>query len=404
MSTTTTKQIMESRQDPAIEAYRLGLLSDARGLTRDQMFGQSVQDLKREGVLNPVTNLPYTDEEIFERLGSVAQVGEVGDENYVAPVGPQMDLIQGVTTDQIYSPPDYQVQELTDSEKAAIGMAAKDIGAYQPYLTSGSQSLQAGTGAIADSALPYMQQGIAALSGSADQFDPSGIAAYMNPFTEDVIESSIADLERTQNRREAQTRNRLAAEAVARGAFSGEAGRRRADDQTLIPMQEEFDRNVASTVANLRLQGYTDAAARAQDAFERAKGRTQQASQLYGSIGEGIGGLGGRLGQLGIQQAGLGELRTGLGSQDLQNLMSTGALKRGVDQAGLDALRMSNLQAYSQPYQQYGFLSDIYSGIPTSSSTITATSAPQTSPFQSALGLGIAGLSAASGAQRAGLL
>jgi len=395
MSTTTTKQIMESRQDPAIEAYRLGLLSDARGLTRDQMFGQSVQDLKREGVLNPVTNLPYTDEEIFERLGSVAQVGEVGDENYVAPVGPQMDLIQGVTTDQIYSPPDYQVQELTDSEKAAIGMAAKDIGAYQPYLTSGSQSLQAGTGAIADSALPYMQQGISALAGSADQFDPSGIAAYMSPYEDDAVQQALADITRQG---EIQ-RTQLDANAVASGAFGG-ARQGIADAELTRNVLEQQGR----TAADMRRTGYESAAARAQDAFERAKGRTQQASQLYGSIGEGIGGLGGRLGQLGIQQAGLGELRTGLGSQDLQNLMSTGALKRGVDQAGLDALRMSNLQAYSQPYQQYGFLSDIYSGIPTSSSTITATSAPQTSPFQSALGLGIAGLSAASGAQRAGLL
>jgi hypothetical protein len=395
MSTTTTKQIMESRQDPAIEAYRLGLLSDARGLTRDQMFGQSIQDLKREGVLNPVTNLPYTDEEIFERLGSVAQVGEVGDENYVAPVGPQMDLIQGVTTDQIYSPPDYQVQELTDSEKAAIGMAAKDIGAYQPYLTSGSQSLQAGTGAIADSALPYMQQGISALAGSADQFDPSGIAAYMSPYEDDAVQQALADITRQG---EIQ-RTQLDANAVASGAFGG-SRQGIADAELTRNVLEQQGR----TAADMRRTGYESAAARAQDAFERAKGRTQQASQLYGSIGEGIGGLGGRLGQLGIQQAGLGELRTGLGSQDLQNLMSTGALKRGVDQAGLDALRMSNLQAYSQPYQQYGFLSDIYSGIPTSSSTITATSAPQTSPFQSALGLGIAGLSAASGAQRAGLL
>ena len=45
----------------------------------------------------------------------------------------------------------------------------------------------------------------------------------------------------------------------------------------------------------------------------------------------------------------------------------------------------------------------ISSGIPTSSSTITATAAPQTSPFQSALGLGIAGLSAAAGARQGGL-
>jgi len=89
---------------------------------------------------------------------------------------------------------------------------------------------------------------------------------------------------------------------------------------------------------------------------------------------------------------------------DLQNLMGTGALERGNRQAGLDALRLSNLQRYTQPYQQYGFLSDIYSGTPSGTSTLTAASAPQTSPFQSMLGLGIAGLSAAGGAQKAGLL
>ena len=132
--------------------------------------------------------------------------------------------------------------------------------------------------------------------------------------------------------------------------------------------------------------------------------RRQAQASGYGSLAQGIGGLGAQLGQLGIQQAGLGEMRSGLASQDMQNLMGTGALERGVQQAGLDALRLSNLQRYSQPYQQYGFLSDVYSGTPTGSSTLTAASAPQTSPFQTALGLGVAGLSAAAGAQRAGIL
>ena len=121
------------------------------------------------------------------------------------------------------------------------------------------------------------------------------------------------------------------------------------------------------------------------------------------TLGQGIGSLGQGLGQLGIQQAGLGEMYSGLNTQDIQNLMTTGANQRGVQQAGLDALRMSNLQRYSQPYQQYGFLSDIYSGTPTGSSTLTASSAPQVSPFQTALGLGIGALGAATGAQRAGL-
>ena len=75
--------------------------------------------------------------------------------------------------------------------------------------------------------------------------------------------------------------------------------------------------------------------------------------------------LGQQLGGLGIQQAGLGEMGTNLNTQDIQNLMTTGATERGVNQAGLDALRLTNLQRYTQPYQQYGFLSDIYSGTPT---------------------------------------
>ena len=73
-------------------------------------------------------------------------------------------------------------------------------------------------------------------------------------------------------------------------------------------------------------------------------------------------------------------------------------------QAELDAQRQSDLAQLYEPYQRLGFLSDIYAGIPTSQSTLTASSAPQVSPFQTALGLGISGLSAAAGAQRAGLL
>ena len=39
-----------TRQDPAIEAYRLGLLGDVQGLVRNQMFGQQVQNLRKQGL------------------------------------------------------------------------------------------------------------------------------------------------------------------------------------------------------------------------------------------------------------------------------------------------------------------------------------------------------------------
>jgi uncharacterized phage infection (PIP) family protein YhgE len=153
----------------------------------------------------------------------------------------------------------------------------------------------------------------------------------------------------------------------------------------------------------MRAAGYGQAQQLGMSAFDSAMGRQQNMATAYGQLGQGIGQLGTNLGQLGVQQAGLGELTSGLGTQDINTLMTTGAMQRGVDQAGLDATRLSNLQRYTQPYQQYGFLSDIYSGTPSGSSTLTAASAPQVSPFQTALGLGIGGLSAASGAKTAGL-
>jgi hypothetical protein len=57
-----------------------------------------------------------------------------------------------------------------------------------------------------------------------------------------------------------------------------------------------------------------------------------------------------------------------------------------------------------QPYQQLGFLSDIYKGAPTSQMGITSASTPTQSPFMQAAGLGIAGVSAAAAGARAGIL
>ena len=132
-------------------------------------------------------------------------------------------------------------------------------------------------------------------------------------------------------------------------------------------------------------------------------GQQQALGQGLGSLASQYGQFGSQLGQLGGQQAGLGSMQSSLNTQDLTNLTATGAMERGVRQAGLDARRLTDTSRQAQPYQQYGFLSDIYMGTPTSQQTVTGQTAPQVSPFQTALGLGIQGLSAASGASRMGL-
>ena len=316
MSTTT--QYVVNRQDPAIEAYRLGLLGDVQEYIKGQI--------------------------------------ERGD-----------------------APPDYQVAGLSPGEQASITAAQTGVGAYQPFLTQGSSTVDRGATA--------MSEGIGALAGTGAMYDPEGYRAFMNPYEDQVIDNTMADIRRQGDIAQQGVR----AQAVGAGAFGGSRGQ---------IAQSELDRNVmkqqADTAAQMRAAGFQNAQQAAMNAFESGMGRQQQLGQLTGQLATGLGGLG-------IQQAGLGEMGTNLNTQDIQNLMTTGATERGVNQAGLDALRLTNLQRYTQPYQQYGFLSDIYSGTPTGSSTLTAASAPQVSPFQTAMGLGISGLAAASGAQRAGL-
>jgi hypothetical protein len=133
---------------------------------------------------------------------------------------------------------------------------------------------------------------------------------------------------------------------------------------------------------------------------------SQQAAlgQGIGNIATQYGSLGANLAQQGAQQANLGGMAQNFNIGDMQALTAAGGMQQAQNQAVLDAVRQTNVARQSQPYQQYGFLSDIYAGTPSSSSTMQTTSSPDVSPIQTAVGLGIQGLAAASGASRAGII
>ena len=73
---------------------------------------------------------------------------------------------------------------------------------------------------------------------------------------------------------------------------------------------------------------------------------------------------------------------------DIQAQMQAGALQRGVGQAGLDAARQTALQRAYEPYQRIEFLKGIMTNLPTTQSTLTATTAPGANPIGQALGAG----------------
>jgi hypothetical protein len=434
-----TTQTVIQKQDPAIEAYRLGLLGDTQGLVSGQMFGQNVQNLRAQG---------YTDDQIAERLSTDPD----------KPV--TVDQVAGISQDALFSPPDFQVAGLTQNQQDAMNMAARGVGSYKPYIQGGLESVQKGQGGAYDAMLGVegvtgqagtatdqaqadlraasqfgmdaAQQGIAGLQGASAQFDPSGISAFYDPYEQQVVQATMDDLRKDFEDRRAQAQAKSDAEAVSRGAFSSQAAQMRREAQRIKPLEEEYFKTAAREIGALRSAGYTNAAQRAADAFERSKLRQiseatgtgtlgqqgaasgLQAGQATGNLALGLGNLGlsgastqsnigSQLAGMGIQQAGLGELEAGLRSGDINQLMATGGMGQAQQQAVLDAQRASDLQQYQQPYQQLGFLSDVYSGVPTSQATTTMATGSPASPFMQAAGIGIAGLGAASGAKNLNL-
>ncbi len=366
------------RQDPAIEAYRLGLLRDVQEFVKNQV---------------------------------------------AAGMPPETA---------------YQVAGLTPAETAAIGAAQSGIGAYQPFLQAGEAAIQGGQNIVTQAAVPSLRQAETTTGQTQDIINQAaqlaaaqravpytyqqaaaqtarGIGAF-NPFEEQVVQRSLADIARQAGLQQ----QGVAARAVGSGAFGG--SRQAVAEQELFRnaleqmgrtsgqlRQAGFDASMArrlqeaQLLGNLGLQfgqlGQADVAQ-----LGDLAGRQLALGQGLGSLAAQLGTFGTNLGQLGVQQAGIGEIGQNIRQNQINAALQAGNIQRGVAQAGLDATRLTNVQAQQYPYQQFGFLSDIYAGIPTSQSTVTASSAPQVSPFQTALGLGISGLSAAAGAQRAGLL
>ena len=385
MSNGVTTQIVQ--ENPQIEAYRLGLLAD-------------VQDLVRQRI--------------------------------------------AAGTDAL--PPPVQVAGLSDLEKSAIALGQQGVGAFQPFLQGATGQVLAGQQALRDFALPTLQQGQATLAeaqrlaqqtrdvpfefqgaagdlllGSTGTFDPSiNVDQFMNPYTQEVIDQTLEDIAR-QGALQQQAQD---AQAVSSGAFGG--SRQGIMDARLAG---NILREQARAGGQLRAQGFESARQAAQQAFEQAQARRQAAGQGIGqlglnfgqlaqqdvgqlqnigmglgSLGTAAGGLGTQIGSLGVQQAGLGELAQALGRQDISTLTGLGGLQRQNQQAALDALRQTRTEQLAQPFQQLGFLSDIYRGTPSSQSTVTSQAVQPPSTAQQVLGYGIAGLGALTGARQGNLL
>jgi hypothetical protein len=337
--------------------------------------------------------------------------------------------------------PAVEAAGLSDTELQGIDFAQQGIGAFEPYIQAASQGVTQGMdltqrGALAAGAIdttaqyqaaqdmmgravPVIGQGIGGILGSAQAYDPNQAASYMNPYQQQVTQNALGEMRRQANI--AQTG--AAAQAVGAGAFGGtREGVQRAETERGVQdlMQQRIMQDYANNYAQAQqaaMQGFESQQQR-QLAGGQALG---QAGMQFANLGQGIGGLtaqqagvdinkasalgsiGGQMGSLGTQYGALGQATQQLGAADTGLLMGLGGLERQNEQAQIDAIRSTQMQESMAPYQQLGFVSDIYRGAPTTSMALTAQTAPSASPLQTAVGLGVGALSTAAGAQKAGL-
>ena len=237
--------------------------------------------------------------------------------------------------------PAYQVAAMTTPETEARTLARSGM--------AGQQQLTDATTAASG-----------AQTAAGQTFNAAQVQAAMNPYIQNVVNQVSDDYLARENQ--------LAAQAVQSGNFGG--GREGGGIA-------ELQRQKANTLGGIYGQGYQSALGELQ---------TQRALETQTGI---------QAGEINLNAANIAQQGR---SGQLQGLMGTGGVERGVNQAALEAQRQTALQNIQEPYQRVAFVSDIQSGVPSASQQrIAQTRAPQPSPLGQAVGTGIGAYAAFTG-------
>ncbi len=225
-----------------------------------------------------------------------------------------------------------------------INLPGIQVAGLSPLEQAGiTQAGQTGVGA------GTVSQGIGSLQ--AGMANPN-IGQFLNPY-QSYVTNEIA-------RQGQMMQNQIGADAIGAGAFGG--GREGVQ-------QAELQGRTLSAMGQAQAQGFQTALGAAQ---------TQRQQQLAG---------GQALGQLGAQQQ-------AMSLADINAQMQAGALQRGIGQQALDAQRQTELQRLYEPYQRVEFMKGIMTNLPTTQSSITATTAPGSNPIGQAAGTALGGYAA----------
>lgn len=255
---------------------------------------------------------------------------------------------------------------LERAQQTAAGLGERQFAGFDPLYAQGEQMALGAAGGLGSQALTSAMGTTQGLTGyTPDQigFNQQAVESYFNPFQQQVIDQSLADIER-QRQMASQT---LGQQAIAAKAFGGS---RQGVAEGV--MAGEYGRTAAQTASNLRNQGYQQALAQAM--------QQQLANQAAGLQGAQF-----RLGAS-QQLAGLGQARTAADLLAAQTAMGLGGTRQQAAQQQLDAARSLPMERLGITQSALGLLS------PTMGGTMTQTGPGQyTNPAAGGIGGALAG-------------
>ena len=268
---------------------------------------------------------------------------------------------------------------LEDVTKANIAkaeeIAARPYQAYGGNLVAGFAPEQeqafAMTQRQAGSTMPLYQTAAGTATGltgyQAPSFLQGDVSQYLNPFISQVENRAIS---RGQEALQ-QNLNQISAQAARAGAFGGS---RQAIQEGVA--QAEAAKNVADLSAQLRMQGYTDAAGRLENDLARQMAGTQVQLQAAGML------------------PGIAQAQQGAALTDAASIEAIGAQRQALEQAQLEDAYARFMEQRNYPIEMLNLRLGATSATPYGTTqTRTQTGGPQGSNFLTGLGAAATGVS-----------
>lgn len=282
------------------------------------------------------------------------------------------DLIKDIQAGNVQGIPEQKLAELNALYQQAQDRFTQGIGAFEPYVQTGQETMGEGVSAIG-AGQDVLGQAADIYKGLATAPTTEQIQPFINPYQQ-AVQDEI-------NRAYDIASQKASADALAASAFGGEReGIQRA----------ELERGRTSALAQAQAQAFGQG-------LQNYLASQSAAAGGLGNVAGQFGQFGTQLGQAGAGQAGLGFDVQKAGIADVSTLLDFANLQQQQQQKGFDIDYANQLAQYQQPFTELGFLGSAFGYAPSIPSYTTAGGGGSVSPLQQIIGYGSLGLGALSG-------